>query len=582
MRIELPLLARLRSTLGGASGPRSEGPALAPGSLAEILVTARMEQDRILFTIGSQELVAKNTAGLEVGQRVLVQIQPGQTEAGEMILQVLPDPPQESSVAAAKLKPLLTVKSDLGPLLKELKDILRELPAKPGSPLEKAAGQVKTTLAESLVRPDLRLESSLKSLSSRLGLDYEARLARAVATPGAGREAEAGSRILSSQLKPALLALVRELKPILNQAAPDRSELPGLNRLTAELREALTLLKGGSQGPESRPGARSPSLTAAGQVPGRETGPAPAPPSPLDGPLLKAVLKLPRPAEITTVRSPGQEGGVLESGREPDRGLSPEAARDLALNLGRLKGAFIRKAVGILEQELAQKDPVSADPALTRPDSALVRAETARVVRTVWSETARTLARPEADPQALATQMETALRGMALRLGALSQIQAQAALTGTEEALRGLEAVQLLNAMALETETSLVLPLPLAPAWGAQSGQVFFYKPPYKKGSDQGERPLRMVFLLEMSRLGPVRVDVSMVKKDLMINLYLAKTTALERVSAKLGRLEENLTEMGYRIRSLNARAVKAAPPLEEVVPRAVEVRPKGFIDIKT
>ena len=94
-------------------------------------MTARLEGDRILFTIGSQELVAKNTAGLKIGQRVLAQVQPGRTQEGEMILQVLGSVPEESA-AAAKLKTVLAVKSDLGPVLEELKNVLRDLPAKTG------------------------------------------------------------------------------------------------------------------------------------------------------------------------------------------------------------------------------------------------------------------------------------------------------------------------------------------------------------------------------------------------------------------------------------------------------------------
>ena len=215
------------------------------------------------------------------------------------------------------------------------------------------------------------------------------------------------------------------------------------------------------------------------------------------------------------------------------------------------------------------------------PGSPQLRAEAAAAVRTVWPRLAQALGQAGADPQALAREMETALRAAALRIGTASQVQTQAALTGIEEAIRGLESVQVLNAMANETGTSLVLPLPLAQGWGAQEGRLLFYKPPHKSGTDPGERPLRLVFLLDMTKLGPVRVDVSMIKKSLMINLYLTKPEALQEVSRKLAGLEKNLTEKGYQIRSLAARPVRTAPALEEVAPQPLEAAPKGFIDLK-
>ncbi len=563
MRIENPLLAILRSAPGKSGPARPCGSLLTPGSLAEVLVAAQLERDRILLNIGSQELIAKNTAGLKTGQRILVRIMPEQTESGEAILQVLGPVPEESA-AAARLRTVLSVKNSLGPVLKELQEIIKELPARPGSNLAKATGEVRSTLTQSLVRPDRALEASLRNLSSRLGLDHEARLAKAVGTDKAEKGPESGPPLPKGDLKPALLALAKELKPLLRHSILRPPEIPGLNRVVVELKEALALLKSGGKIGNPKNGTGGPLLKGEEkeQGPGRETRPAPAPAP--GGPPLKTVLRLPRPAAPLPARN--RRGSA--------RGNEPE--KELGRNMGRLKGAFIKKAIRVLERSGTQGSKKT-----TRPAPTLTRTEAARIVRAVWPRLAQSLSGSPGDPQALASELETALRGAALRLGNPSSAQTRVALAGVEEAVKGLEAVQLLNTVAVETNTSLVLPLPLAQAWEAESGQVFFYKPPHKPGAEEGDRPLRMVFLLDMTRLGAVRVDVSMAQKNLMINLYLAKTEAVERVSSKLDGLEKNLTEMGYNIRSLSARPVRTAPPLEEVAPQAAGNCPEGFIDIK-
>ncbi|MBW1713253.1 MAG: hypothetical protein JRJ59_08930, partial [Deltaproteobacteria bacterium] len=268
---------------------------------------------------------------------------------------------------------------------------------------------------------------------------------------------------------------------------------------------------------------------------------------------------------------------------QPERGQVRAAAGRPAVEpdklvaiLARFKGAFLKETLEVVDRAQSQVPKVSSRTARPR-----VRADLAKTIRTFWPRLATAISSSQGQTQAVINDLEQAFNQIIVRLGLTGQRQAQTALGQVEEALRGLEAVQVLNAAAAETQTSFVLPLPFAPGWGLTAGQVYFFEPPARSPDQEGDRPLRLVFLLEMSRLGPVRVDVSLVKKELRLNLYLTGEKAAAWANERLDALTRGLTELGYQVRAAKAKPFRTAPPVESLAPPPAPPGHKGLIDLK-
>jgi hypothetical protein len=517
---------------------------LAPGQIVELLVAAQVDQDRILLKLGQVELVAKAVAGLKIGQSFPAEVLPETTPAGEVILRLLSPPDQESGPEAL-LRAAPATPPPLAPALARLAELLAAFDPPPGAALDQAVGQA---LAKVQVEPTSLAGESLKALWTDLGLNLEARLAQATAaTPPA--QAERQALELAGQLKPILQALAEELRPLAQGRS--RAELPlGLDRLLAKLAADLGRIATNQSQPEDRP-----LLPEAG--PGQAGAESPSPSLPPHQPVtwrtaLASLLKIPRPASART--SPQQ----LPAG--------------LVQELARLKGAFLKETFSLLK---------SSAPAAwaDQPGWPEVRAEAGEAVKGLWPRLVQAALTRPADLPALLRELGQALQRLPPRPDQAGP--AQALLAATEEATRSLEAVQLFNVASALQQGAVVLPLPFSPAFGAAWGQVHFFQEPARPNQGQKSRPFRVVFLLDMSRLGPVRIDLSLLQKSLMINFFLSHEKAVAWVAQRLPALARVLAAKGFQVKALQAKPLPAAPPLESLTP-AQSPRPQGgLVDLK-
>jgi hypothetical protein len=120
-----------------------------------------------------------------------------------------------------------------------------------------------------------------------------------------------------------------------------------------------------------------------------------------------------------------------------------------------------------------------------------------------------------------------------------------------------IESLQLLNRMTMEQERSLFLPVPLQFPDGLLSiGQLLIHMPqngedgaPETRGKRGGRHgKVRITFLLELSHLGPLRVDLSLMDREISGRFLLSTEEALSRVRDQISSFTQNLIEKGFSI----------------------------------
>ena len=125
-----------------------------------------------------------------------------------------------------------------------------------------------------------------------------------------------------------------------------------------------------------------------------------------------------------------------------------------------------------------------------------------------------------------------------------------------------IKSLQLLNLYGWEKEGKLFLPLPLVfPERTNTVGQLLIHLPKQKNGhrkssGSQNER-FRITFLLEMSAIGPLRVDLNFINKKIEGRFTVANMSLKENIEKEIPCLAENLKHKGYDITRLECALKK-------------------------
>lgn len=435
---------------------------------------------------------------------------------------------------ARGLKESLPAFRPLNQTLADLSRALADLPARPQGRLQAEVLATLASLRQTWLQPGPNPALGFSQQPAKLGLDLEPILAKALIQEGLKPEV---AKVLSQSLKPRLIALARELALAAATGRDLVLAYPALKQAVERLAERLASL--------IRPRAEAEAKKASTEA------------------------KL--------------------AGRSKTTGLS------LALSKGeeaRAKAEFIRDLQTAFERLFSNQAGATARPSAQRLETLLQETIerhwpllTARL-REAWPAKAEAPLQPAAvilaqNPGVSAeiAKLERALRSLAVRLGLTPQRQAQAALGLVDSALKSLETHQLLNLIALDNQSAFLLPLLAPPESGLRTGQFYFFRPP-SQGEAGGERPVRLVFLLEMTRLGQIRVDLSLFKKKLMLNFYAEDEQKARYAGDRLEILVRRLAELGYEVGSVRAHALKAAPPLEDLTPPPDPAFRRGLIDL--
>jgi len=576
MEIDGRLLARLLGTLPARlSGSGAVEALFTPGEIVQARVLSRIDSQLLLLEIKGHELVARNLVGLKPGQVVEVEVGPASAKAEgggeEVVLHLLSQPGKELPLIRL-LKEALPDSKPINPALTRLAQTLKELPTRPQSPLEAETRAVLSALRRTGLQPGADLASRVRELPARLGLDLEPVLGRGVAS---GRLEPAVRDSLLLGLKPRLIALVRQLEPAVAGRQDMAVSFPALAEVAGRLAARLAQGAGSKPAPQARGLAQAQTALleeAEGTLNrllalGTEAGPRPS----------KEEVR----ARLQEIIKRSWPGLMTATKKAPAR----TTARPEALPPTKLSA---RPPAGTLRPEPPSATAIEeASTRTLRPEAAPESAPPTRGERGGTLPAAEFPARsPGASPNpnpaltAAVEELEQALTNLALRLGLTPQALARAALAQTEGAVQSLESVQLLNLAASETQTAFIIPLIAPMALGLKAARFHLFKPPAGQ-EGEGEQPLRLVFLLEMTRIGPVRVDLSLARKRVMINLYTTEERTASFARKRIDKLSESLTKLGYQVGAVNAGLLKAAPPIESLAPPPYPVLSRSLIDLR-
>ncbi|MBW2617646.1 MAG: hypothetical protein JRC92_02065 [Deltaproteobacteria bacterium] len=576
MEIDGRLLAKLLGTLPTRLGGSGAVEALfTPGEIVQAKVLGRIDSQLLLLEIKGHELVARNLVGLKPGQVVEVEVGPASAKAasggGEVVLHLLSQPGKELSLIRL-LKEALPDYKPISPALTRLAQTLKELPTRPQSPLEAETRAVLSALGRTGLQPGADLASRVRELPARLGLDLEPVLGRAVAS---GRLEPVVRDSLLLGLKPRLIALVRQLEPASAGRQDMAAPFPALAKVVGRLTARLAQAAGAKTAQQARGLAQTQTALfeeAEGTLNrllalGTEAGPKPGKAE--IRARLQEVIKRSWPRlKSATEKAPAGKAARPEALPPTEPSARPPAGPPRAVPAS---------AAVIEEASVRTVRPEAA------PESAtLTRGERRGALPAAGFPARSPGVSPDPNPALTAAveELEQALTRLALRLGLTPQALARAALTQAEGALQSLESVQLLNLAASETQTAFLIPLIAPLALGLKAARFHLFKPPAGQARE-GEEPLRLVFLLEMTRIGPVRVDLSLIQKRVMINLYTTEEKTAAFARKRIDELSQGLTKLGYQVGAVNAGLLKSAPPIESLTPPPYPVLSHGLIDLR-
>lgn len=128
-----------------------------------------------------------------------------------------------------------------------------------------------------------------------------------------------------------------------------------------------------------------------------------------------------------------------------------------------------------------------------------------------------------------------------------------------ERLLGGLESMQLLNRLGFMQEGKLLFPIPMQfPDGYFSMGQLLLQIPsedPDKDSRPGRERPFsRICFLLNLSEIGPLRVDLMVRDKIVSGRFFVTSNEARSRVEADLPLLKERLSSIGFQAGNFRCR----------------------------
>ncbi|MBI2877772.1 MAG: flagellar hook-length control protein FliK [Candidatus Tectomicrobia bacterium] len=148
--------------------------------------------------------------------------------------------------------------------------------------------------------------------------------------------------------------------------------------------------------------------------------------------------------------------------------------------------------------------------------------------------------------------------------------------------LANLELNQLTNQWASEHGGWMLYPLPAGKEADFSSIRLYVHRDPEKEKGTDRERPdyFRLVLMLEPRNLGPLRVDLSVLGKQLSVQLYVLSEGTRNFLAPWLSELTAALGEAGFEGR-VEARTADAGFLTQRLEEAPAEERPLGLLNVR-
>lgn len=261
----------------------------------------------------------------------------------------------------------------------------------------------------------------------------------------------------------------------------------------------------------------------------------------------RIVLKAPSPSTL-----PSPDTAVAA-------GLLGPAASEIAALVHAVR-AMVRTTTG--QPAAGGGDPQAAlDAAVARlADGAADASDLQTIARRLGHDQEARVLRLPAQPAARElTELRGTLKAQALLL------LADAATAETEPARRaaaklvaGLNHIEADNAARAEQGSPLWLPLPVSGGSFLRDARMFLVGDDERRADATESRPYRIVLLLDLTRLGPLRVDIEVRDARLSATFQVARESSLHRLRPAFAALRSELEAAGLEVRALDLRLAPA------------------------
>ncbi len=119
---------------------------------------------------------------------------------------------------------------------------------------------------------------------------------------------------------------------------------------------------------------------------------------------------------------------------------------------------------------------------------------------------------------------------------------------------------------------------------GGENIQIYVRKD-FKEGKGQGtgaKEHYNLVFLLDLSNLGPLRIDTQVRQDGLTIHINSENSDVIQFINSRTDELQEPLQEMGFPAEILGRVQEKVEMEMPDVVAELMVDEPTRLVDIET
>jgi len=153
------------------------------------------------------------------------------------------------------------------------------------------------------------------------------------------------------------------------------------------------------------------------------------------------------------------------------------------------------------------------------------------------------------------------------------------------QAVNNIELQQLIHHFSKEEQHPLMLQLP-ENLLGEEDRLKIYILPDQREGADPGadfqDRVFNLVFLLNLSALGDLRIETKMLKDDISMHIIGSNSTAVQFIQGHVAELEDKFQEEGFSIKVTSSQQTEFSMEVPDSLGQLLVDTPLQIVDLKT